>query len=180
MKLIFNHSYSIFNVDTPLIFLQTEKEDESYKFMFENGWIPFYENKKEYWYQTKSSRLKINQISNKRKSELNKIKISNYTSNQSIELPIELNYYNSGNFEDFFFDDIFWGRIHYYDNQIMFSIMNKTNNKKSYGTLSYYYLLDRFLGKYEYLYITDYFAQFSYKQNLPGFEYWTGNKWLNT
>lgn len=178
MKLIFNHSYSIHNSETPLIFLQSEKENESYEFMFENGWVPFCENQKEYWYQTKSSRLKINPISNRRKSELNKIKISNYTSNNCIEYPIDLNYYNCGIFEDFFLDDIFWGRIHYYDNQIMYSIMNKTRNKKSYGTLSYYYLLDRFFGKFEYLYISDYFEKFSYKKNLPGFEYWNGNEWV--
>ena len=56
--------------------------------------------------------------------------------------------------------------------------MNKTNDKKSYGTLSYYYLLEKFLGKYDFLYITDYFSQFEYKKNLPNFEYWDGKSWL--
>jgi hypothetical protein len=151
---------------------------ESNNFMFKNGWIPFYENQKEYWYQTKSSRLEIKPISSKRKSELKKLKISNNTHNNEIQKPIEFEQYDFGVFEDFFFDDIFWGRIHFFDNQVLYSIMNQTDSKKSYGTLSYYYLLDRFLGKFEYLYITDFFEQFSYKQNLPGFEYWNGKEWV--
>ncbi len=177
MKLIFNHSLSIFNNGNPLIYLTSKRENESGQYMLENGWIPYYKNTEEFWYQTKSSRIRVNEISKKRKIELSKIKISNSTNNNLIE-PIDLKYHNHGNFEDFFFDDIFWGRIHYFDNQLVYSVMNSIRNKKSYGTLSYYYLIDRFLGKFDYIYITDYFEEFSYKKNLPGFEYWDGTKWI--
>lgn len=177
MKLIFNHDSSIFSDDKPLIFLKVKREDETSQFMLENGWIPFYENDEEYWYQTKSARLKINPISKKRKSELNKLKISKSCQNLFVNCPIDLKYYNHGNFEDFYFDDIFWGRVHFFENQVLYSSMNKTKDKKSYGTLSYYYLIDKFLDKFDYLYITDYFEQFSYKKNLPGFEYWDGTNW---
>lgn len=178
MKLIFNHSFSIFNNEIPLIYLTAKRENETVEFMLENGWIPFYKNLEEFWYQTKSSRLKIDEISKRRQLELKKIKISNTTDNDFIIKPIDLEYYTQGNFEDFFFDDIFWGRIHYLDNKLIYSVMNIIKDKKSYGTLSYYYLIDRFLGKFDYIYITDFFEEFSYKSNLPGFEYWDGNSWV--
>lgn len=177
MKLIFNHSLSIFKDEIPLIYLNAKRENETEQFMLENGWIPYYKDFEEFWYQTKSSRLKIEKISKKRKSELKKIKISNTTDNNFIIKPNDLEYYNHGNFEDFFFDDIFWGRINYFDNQLVYSVMNTIRSEKSYGTLSYYYLIDRFLGKFDYIYITDFFEEFSYKKNLQGFEYWDGNLW---
>jgi hypothetical protein len=179
MKLIFDHTKSIYNGVEPLIYLDAERDNETAKFMFENGWIPYYEEEKEYWYQTKSSRLKIEKISQRRKKELSKIKITSQTKNQQINLPFSLDFYNYGVFEDFFFDDIFWGRIIFIEDQVMFAIMNQTSSKKSYGTLSYYYLLDKLNGMYEYLYITDYFDNFSYKDKLPNFEYWDGKKWIN-
>ena len=77
-----------------------------------------------------------------------KIKITNFTSNSNIEKPIGFEWYNYGNYEDFYFDNIFWGRVLFIEDQVIYTIMNKTNDKKSYGTLSYYYLLEkfRFLG----------------------------------
>ena len=178
MKLIFDHSQSIFHKGIPLVYLDVEREHESAKYMLENGWVPFYDEKEEFWYQTKSARLKIEKISNKIKKELDKIKITNFTSNSNIEKPIGFEWYNYGNYEDFYFDNIFWGRVLFIEDQVIYTIMNKTNDKKSYGTLSYYYLLEKFLGKYDFLYITDYFSQFEYKKNLPNFEYWDGKSWL--
>jgi len=177
MKLIFDHSLSIYNVQNPLIYLEAKRENESAKFMFENGWIVYYKNNQEYWYQTRSSRLKIQEISNKRKNELSKIKISEYTENKQIKIPSDIQFYNYGKFEDFFFDDIFLGRINYVEDQVLFSIMSEIKSKKSYGTLSYYYLLKKFTNQYEYLYISDYFDIFNYKNKLQGFEYWNGITW---
>ena len=59
MKLIFDHSLSIYNVQNPLIYLEAKRESESAKSMFESGWIVYYKDNQEYWYQTQSSRLKI-------------------------------------------------------------------------------------------------------------------------
>jgi len=178
MKLIFDHSKSIFDREVPLIYLDAEREDESAKYMLENGWVPYYENNEECWYQTKSSRLKIKNISIRRKKELEKIKITSFTNNNLIKKPIGLEWYSYGNFEDFYFDDIFWGRVLFIEDQVVYTVMNKTNDKKSYGTLSYYYLLEKFFGEYEFLYITDYFSQFEYKKNLPNFQFWNGNGWF--
>lgn len=178
MKLHFDHSKSVFYNDVPLVYMDAERENESVKFMFENGWVPFYEDTKEYWYQTKSSRLKIEKISPRRIKELQKLKISKKTDNNEIEPPIGLEWYQSGKYEDFYFDDIFWGRILYIEDQVLYSVMNTTKSEKSYGTLSYYYLLEKFLGKFDYLYITDFFDVFSYKSSLPGFEYWNGKSWV--
>jgi hypothetical protein len=177
MKLNFDHSNSVFQKDRPLIFLKVQRDVESLKYMFENGWIPFYDNRVEYWYQTKSSRLKIKPISKKRKKELLGLQISNECHNSQITQPIGIEWYSSGSYEDFFFDDVFWGRVSFFENFVLYSVMNVIKSKKSYGTLSYYYLLDKYLGKFEYLYITDYFEQFSYKKNLQGFEFWDGIKW---
>jgi len=178
MKLIFDHSKSIFNEGAPLILLEAERENESAKYMLENGWVPYYYNSEEYWYQTKSSRLKIKKISGRRLKELSKIHVTYKTENPNIQPPISIEWYQFGNFEDFYFDDVFWGRILYLEDQVLFAVMNKTNSVKSYGTLSYYYLVNKLLGKYTYLYITDFYDVFEYKSSLPGFEYWNGKDWV--
>lgn len=174
MKLIFNHNISIFNGEFPLIYLEAIRENETHQFMFENGWIPYYD----VWYQTKSARLKLKPISNKRKKELSKLKITTKTDNLEIKSPNDIEAYSSNKYFDFFIDDMFWGRVNFYDNQILYSITNRITHKNSYGTLSIYYLIDLFKDKYEYLYITDYFEEFSYKSKLPGFEYWDGKEWV--
>ena len=61
--------------------------------------------------------------------------------------------------------------------QTMLNYYNNVKNKNSYGTLSFYYLIEKYKEKYKYLYIADYFDCFSYKKNLQGFEYWNGEKW---
>ena len=175
MKLILDHSLSVFNGKFPLIYLEAEAQNESAKFMFENGWIPYGNNNK--WYQTKSARLQLFSISKKRRKALKLLNISESTSNLNIEKPSDVENYNIGNYLDFFFDDTFWGRVNFYEDQILYSVMNNVKNKKSYGTLSFYYLIERFKEKYKYLYIADYFDCFSYKKNLQGFEYWNGEKW---
>ena len=175
MKLIFDHSLSIFDGKNPLIYLEAEAENTSAKHMFEHGWIPCGNNK---WYQTKSSRLQLSSISKKRQHRLKLINISESTCNTNIEIPLDIKNYNE-NYLDFFFDDTFWGRVNFYEDQIFYSVMNNVKNKKSYGTLSFYYLIERFKDQYKYLYIADYFDCFSYKKTLPNFEYWNGEKWIS-
>lgn len=175
MKLILDHSLSVFNGKFPLIYLEAETENESAKFMFENGWIPYGNSNR--WYQTKSARLKLFSISKKRRNSLKSLTISESTTNNSIEIPTGIENYNSGNYLDFFFDHTFWGRVNFYEDQILYSVMNNVKDKKSYGTLSFYYLIEKFKEKYKYLYIADYFDCFSYKKNLQGFEHWNGENW---
>jgi hypothetical protein len=175
MKLIFNHNISIFDRGNPFIYLEALRENETHQFMFENGWVP-YDGK---WYQTKSSRLKLNPISLKRKKQLSKLKIATETNNLEIKSPSDLKAYSVSEHFDFFIDDLFWGRVNFYDNQILYSVSNAIKHKNSYGSLSFYYLIDLFKDKYEYLYIADYFEEFEYKSKLPGFEYWDGNNWVS-
>ena len=174
MKLLINHKNSIFDGQKPLIHLEAVKENETAKYMFENGWVPY----KDIWYQTQSSRLKLSDISTSRKKELNNISVTHETNNNDITIPYDLEAYSGSKHLDFFFDNIFWGRINFYENQILYSVMNTVQSKKSYGTLSYYYLIDKFKSEYEYLYITDYYEQFKYKSKLPNFEFWNGSSWV--
>ena len=175
MKIKFNHKVSIYSGEYPLIYSEATPENETNQFMFENGWVPYYD----VWYQTKSARLKLKPISGKRQNQLSKIKITTKTNNSEIEILNDLEAYSSSKYFDFFMDDLFWGRVNFYDNQILYSVSNAVKHKNSYGTLSMYYLIDLFKDKYEYLYITDYFEEFSYKSKLPGFEYWEGEKWVD-
>jgi hypothetical protein len=173
MKLLINHKNTIFDGEKPLLHLEAIRENESCKFMFENGWVPF----NNIWYQTCSSRLELKEISNSRKKQINKINISYKTNNDKILIPKNIEDYKSDNYLDFFFDDIFWGRVNFYEDQIFYSVMNNVHDKKSYGTLSFYYLIDKYKNKYKYLYIADFFELFKYKANLPNFEFWNGIDW---
>jgi hypothetical protein len=174
MKLIFNHNTSIFDGQIPLIHLEALRENETHQFMFENGWLPYGDK----WYQTKSSRLKLKPISIKRKKQLSKLKITTQTNNLEIKILNDLEAYSTSEYFDFFIDDLFWGRVNFYDNVILYSVSNGIKHKNSYGSLSIYYLIDLFKDKYNYLYIADYFEEFEYKSKLPGFEYWDGNNWV--
>ncbi len=174
MKLIFNHNNSVFDGENPLIYLESLRENETSQFMFENGWVPYGDR----WYQTKSARLKLKPISIKRKKQLSKLKITTQTNNLEIKILNDLEAYSLSKHFDFFMDDLFWGRVNFYDNQILYSVSNAITHKNSYGTLSMYYLIDLFKDEYEYLYIADYFKDFEYKSKLPGFEYWDGNEWV--
>jgi hypothetical protein len=42
---------------------------------------------------------------------------------------------------------------------------------------SYYHLIEKFRNDYEYVYISEFYEDFSYKQNLQGFEFWNGSEW---
>lgn len=180
MKLIFDHSNSIFDtkIKLPLISCIAQRDTEDTDYMFENGWLPIYNSQcEELWYQTQSSRLKIAPISDRKLKKLKQFKISNTTSNKEIQTLFDIESYNCGKYEDFFIDDVFWGRVNFFDNNIVYSTTNLFKSSKSYGTLSVYYVLNKYLDKFKYLYIADYFEQFSYKQNFPGFEFWNGRIW---
>lgn len=178
MKIKFDHTYSKFIDGQPLIYVEAEIEKETPQHMLENGWVPI--NNK-VWYQTQAARLKLQNISPKRKKQLKKINIcenTNITIFPLIQSQQEINNYSIGEYFDFSFDNEFAGRINYYDNQVFYSMMTVNRNKKSYGTISYYYLINKLKDNYKYLYIADYFDIFGSKSNLPGFEYWNGSCWI--
>jgi hypothetical protein len=189
MKLIFNHREGIFSKSgNCLLEVESYRENETAEYMFENGWLPF-EN--DIWYQCKSSRLLLSPISSRRNKELSKIEFSlkgNKTDliekSRSFGCFVEkwLEFYSSLPNYTFFMDDAAMGVVNFYENQIFYTtfVWDKNKNKNSYGTLSYYHLIEKFRNDYKYMYISEYYEQFSYKSTLQGFEYWDGNKWNKT
>lgn len=186
MKIIYNHNNGFFTqTGESLLEVYAITDKETSKDMFENGWLPF----REKWYQTKSSRLKLNDISNRRKRELSKIKISDQGDLNSIvkralkfgKFEVEyLDEYLELPHYKFFFDDCFCGIVNLVDNipYYTFMIWDESNKNHSYGTLSYYYLIEKYFKEnLDYIYISEYYEQFSYKKKLPNFEYWDGTKW---
>lgn len=185
MKIIFDHNQGIFSEEgNSLLEVFAIKENESTSYMFENGWLPF----RDKWYQTKSSRLKLFPISKRRQKELSKISIS---SDKSIlELADRSIKYNKFDYNylieylkldhiSFFFDDCFCGIVNIFDNIPFYTFMlwDEQYKDHSYGTLSFYYLINKLYNDYPYLYISEYYSQFSYKKRLQGFEWWDGQKW---
>lgn len=186
MKIIYNHNNGLFTkTGESLLEVYAITDKETSKDMFENGWLPF----REKWYQTKSSRLILNDISSRRKKELSKIKISNQGNLNSIvkralkfgKFEVEyLDEYLELPHYKFFFDDCFCGIVNLVDNipYYTFMIWDESNKNHSYGTLSYYYLIEKYFKEnLDYIYISEYYEQFSYKKKLPNFEYWDGTKW---
>lgn len=187
MKIIYDHSKGIFTeTGESLLEVFAITDDETSKYMFESGWLPF----RDRWYQTKSSRLKLSEISKRRKKELSKISIA---TDGDIDLIIKNSKkYDKFDFKyleeylklphyKFFFDDCFCGIVNLVDKipYYTFMIWNESNRKHSYGTLSYYYLIDKFYHEnVDYIYISEFYKQFFYKHTLQGFEYWTGNSWI--
>ena len=183
MKIKFSHDNGLFVDEKDIILLEAfaEIENESYQFMFENGWLPHFNG----WYQCRSCRLELQQISTRRKREIKQIKI---VETKNAEKYIE----SAGKFRNdlvyflaqknylFTMDDALLGVVNFYDDVLFYSTMiyDKTLTKNSCGTLSYYYLIDKFLGEYKHIYISNYYPIFEYKKDLPGFEYWTGKDWI--
>jgi len=187
MKIIFDHKNGIFTQNgNSLLEVFAIQEEESSKEMFDGGWLPF----RNRWYQTVSSRIKVGPISNRRKKELQKITIAkhgnldNLIQKSKIYKKFDENYlkeYLQLNHFKFWFDSCFCGIVNMIDDipYYTFMIWDESNKNHSYGTLSFYYLMEYLyeLG-YEYLYTSEYYSQFSYKAKLPNFEYWDGEKWI--
>jgi hypothetical protein len=190
MKIIFNHNNGIFTKDgNSLLEVYAKQEDESCEFMFENGWLPFRGS----WYQTKSSRLKLSPVSSRRKKELSKIKIA--IDNEKSLCKLVERAKSFGKFDEkylqeylqldhikIWFDDCFCSIVNIVDKIPYYThmIWDESNKSNSYGTLSFYFMIDHFLSKgAAYLYTSEYYPEFSYKKNLQGFEYWNGYCWVN-
>jgi len=186
MRLIFNHAEGKFSKSgNCLLEVECYREQETAKYMFENGWLPFKDDK---WYQCQSSRLKLSPISTRRKKELSKINFSLVGDSQDLINRSKrfgcfneswLNFYSSLPNYTFYMDDAAVGIVNFYDDQIFYTtfVWDKNKNINSYGTLSYYHLIDKFKSDYEYMYISEFYEDFSYKQNLQGFEFWNGVSW---
>lgn len=187
MKIIFDHKNGIFTEEgNSLLEVFALVENESSKEMFENGWLPF----RDKWYQTISSRIKLNPISKRRKKELEKITISkvgdlnSLIEKSKIYKKFDENYlkeYLELNHFKFWFDSCFCGIVNMIDNipYYTFMIWDESYKEHSYGTLSFYYIIQYLYDcGYEYLYTSEYYYQFNYKSKLPNFEWWNGTNWV--
>jgi hypothetical protein len=184
MRLVFDHKHGRYDNENnlPLIYVECVRENETTRELFETGWLPWGDR----WYQTRSARLRSGRISSRRKKELSAITIKeglSDTENAEWVKRFGLTtgwaaYEKYGVPYTFSFDDRFWGLAKIYDDQFLYCLMSTDQYPESYGTLSYYYLMNKFGGDFEYLYITDYYDEFKYKSQLFGFEYWTGFEWV--
>lgn len=182
MKIKFWHDIGDYNheYDAPTVYVTAERENESCKYMLENGWMP-YGDKDDTWHQCRSSRIKNVSISKNRKSQLSRIKISehgDYTKLKNLPHLWDIAAYSRGDYFDTYFDDKLWVRINFYEDQVLLSLMNKTRFRKHYGVLAHHYFMEKFKNDYEYLYITEFYPHLQYKCQLPNFEYWDGNNWI--
>jgi len=160
MKLIFNHKEGLFSQSgSCLLEVECYRDTETIEYMFENSWLPFKDNK---WYQCKSSRLLLSPISSRRKKELSKIKFSTDGDKKSLIEKSKvfgcfneewLNFYFSLPNYTFFMDDAAMGIVNFYEDQIFYTtfVWDKTKNQNSYGTLSYYHLVEKFKNNYKYI-----------------------------
>lgn len=183
MKIIFDHDCGAYNekYSTPLCLVCAKREKETCKYMFENGWIPCGRSNW-YWYQARSSRIKLDfDVSKKKRKALSKLKVTYNDMNLlDLENPPtvkEVESYAKGKHLDIFFDGVSGFRLNFYEDQLLASVMNRTRHKKGYGTLLFYYVMENFSKDYEYLYLSECYDQFIYKMFLPSFEYWNGRKW---
>ena len=185
MKIRFNHEGGIYANNQCLLEVEAEVEEESASFMFENGWLPFQSS----WYQSRSSRLRLGDISSRRKRELSKISFSEVGDtrelmNRSSEFGCFKEdwvlHYLSLPCYVFYMDDAAFGVVNFVEDQIFYTslVWDKRKNENSYGTLSYYHLIEKFKDTHRFLYISEYYEKFSYKSTLPGFEYWNGARWV--
>jgi hypothetical protein len=187
MKIIFDHKNGIFTEEgNSLLEVFAITDKESSQEMFESGWLPF----RNRWYQTVSSRIKLGPISSRRKKELQKLNIGQKGDiNKLIEQSkmykkfdeSYLKEYLKLNHFKFWFDSCFCGIVNMVDDipYYTFMIWDESQKKHSYGTLSFYYLMEYlYESGYEYLYTSEYYPQFRYKKNLPNFEWWNGTDWI--
>lgn len=186
MIVTFDHSEGTFSKSgNCLLEVYCTPETEPAKYMFENGWLPWTDNR---WYQCQSSRLILSPVSSRRRNELSKIKITQSGDFEGLISRASefrcfnekwLRFYASLPHYTFFMDDAAFGIVNFYEDQIFYTtlVWDKHIDLHSYGTLSYYHIIEKFRDQYEYLYTSEYYEDFAYKQNIQGFQYWDGKHW---
>ena len=135
-------------------------------------------------------RLKISPISGNRRRKLKKINISNsgnykqilenvkdlYPSIVNVEVEKAL----SVKHEIYYFNDVVFSILNWYDDIPYIPVLLGGRLDRSGITPNvHYYFLDKLVGhNYPYLYISEWYEQFHYKSELPGFEWWNGENWV--
>jgi hypothetical protein len=191
MKTRFNHVNGRYGddsiVDLCEVFCRREKETNA--FLFENGWLP---TANEEWFQTRSSRVKIQPISSRRRYQLKKISVttsgkyydilanSKCSYNESCELFLDVML--SYKHEIYYFNDSIFAVLNWFDDIPYFSVVIGGKDKREGITpMTCYYFINELIGNtYPYLYIGPWYEEFYYKKHYPGFEWWDGQNWSDT
>ena len=191
MKIFFEHSKGFLKDGDNFLSVSAIQTNETSEYMFENGWLPFFPRRHQHWMQCRSSRLKLKPISKRRQKELSKInvtydkdvwEIAQMSNEEKFNFGFVSSIIEDPNTFIFFFDDCFCGLLNFTEGIPYFAAMlwNESHKEHSYGTLSYYFLIDKLLKEgHDYLYISQYYDQFSYKENIQGFEWWSGSEWIS-
>lgn len=164
-------------------------DDETNYYLFENGWLPLLNNE---WYQSRSSRIKISSLSSRRRYQLKKMKVTTdgdykkifensklfYNENAELFLDTVLSFKH----EIYYFNDSIFAVLNWFDDIPYFSFVASGSNKKEgIIPMTCYHFLNILKGHtYPYLYIGEWYEQFHYKSSYPNFEWWDGEKWLDT
>lgn len=162
-------------------------DGESYKELFERGWLP---TKNGEWYQSRSSRVLISPLSGTRRYEVRKLDVKTdgdwkrifdetkefYPDYQEEYLHTCLSFPH----EIYYFNNSVFAILNWFDNIPFFSTVIGGRTKKNGVTpLTCYYFINKLLGhSYPYLYISEWYEQFSFKANYPNFEWWDGENWV--
>lgn len=164
-----------------------KRTNETYQYMFEHGWLPTNNNE---WFQSKSSRIKISEVSTRKKNRLNRIHISTVGDYKTIFDNSKHHYSEScGDYlktvlsfdnEIYYFNSEVFCVINWFDNIPFFSAVFGGKIKRNGITpLTCYYFIDKLIShNYPYLYIGEWYNQFNYKYDYPNFEWWNGEKWI--
>lgn len=162
-------------------------DGESYKELFERGWLP---TKNGEWYQSRSSRVLISPLSGTRRYEVRKLDVSTdgdwryifeetkefYPHFQEDYIHTCLSFPN----EIYYFNDSVFAILNWFDDVPFFStVIGGRIRKNGVTPLTCYYFINKLLGhSYPYLYISEWYEQFSFKANYPNFEWWDGENWV--
>lgn len=188
MKTRISHLNGTYQSDTAADLCEVfcEPEGETYRELFETGWLPTDNGE---WYQSRSSRVKIQPISARRRYQIKKINVSTTGDYQKIFEESKYLYDEkaqqfldtvlSYKHEIYYFNDNVFGVLNWFDEIPYFSLVLGGKLKRDGVTpLSCYYFIDKLVGNaYPYLYIGEWYDQFYYKSHYPNFEWWDGQKW---
>ena len=126
---------------------------ETYKELFETGWLP---TKNREWYQSRSSRVKIDKLSGTRRYEVKKLNVSNEGDWQKIFEETKYLYpnfqedyirtYLSFNHEIYYFGDSVFAILNWFDDIPFFStVIGGRIQKNGVTPLTCYYFIQKLL-----------------------------------
>lgn len=205
MKIIFDHSHG--HVENDRVFCEAFviPESESYDDLIEQGWLPNVQPPI-YWYQSKSCRIDFDErlLSSKKKKIISQLKFEIFKY-EEIKDEVDIFFYDYFKFKNLDMKSFYDLNTQFFDIHVMkvmkdaevvgytrFQSLERNNlgMETSYHSkfprlslgitsillLSKYTKLENKNHLYIYESYTDYFP---YKMDIPGVEFWEGEKWIS-